>query len=69
MRIKYTLHAKEQILARKLHRVWVEETVRYPDETRKKLPKVYAIKKLNGITLKVVYTKQKYIKIITVFTI
>ena len=65
MEIIYTLHANEQINERKLSKVWVEETIKSPDEIRHKGNKHYATKKLNGNTLRVVYVKESYIKVIT----
>ncbi|MEK6964469.1 MAG: DUF4258 domain-containing protein [Nanoarchaeota archaeon] len=67
MKIVFTLHLKEQMKERKLEKVWIEETIKSPDETRKKGHKYYAIKKLNGNTLKVAYVKEKYIKVLTAF--
>ncbi|MBI4150018.1 hypothetical protein HY488_01295, partial [Candidatus Woesearchaeota archaeon] len=64
MEFTYTLHAEEQIEARKMPKIWVEETVKFPDVTKYQNGKYYAIKKLNGLTLKVVYTKERYINII-----
>lgn len=63
----YSLHAEEQIKERKIEKVWVEEAVKSPNQIEKDGDKYYVIKKLNGITLKIVYVKQKYIKIITVY--
>ena len=67
MKIVFTLHAKEQIEERKIHVVWVEETIKSPDKTNRIDHKYYAVKRLNGKTLKVVYTKEEGIKIITAF--
>ena len=69
MEIKYTLHAEEQIKERKILKVWVEETIKSPDKTKSAGHKFYIIKKLNGKTLKVIYVKEKYIKVITTFFI
>ncbi len=69
MAIRYTLHAKEQVEERKIHKIWVEETIRSPDVTRRNGHKYYVVKKLNGKTLKVVYVREKYIKVITSFFI
>jgi len=63
--IRYTLHAEEQIKERKFEKVWVEETIKFPDKTKHFGKRYYVQKKLNGIILKVVYIKQKYIKVIT----
>ena len=38
--------------------VWIEETIKWPDITKINGHKHYAIKKLNGKTMKVVYEKQ-----------
>ncbi|MBI2655309.1 DUF4258 domain-containing protein, partial [Candidatus Woesearchaeota archaeon] len=69
MEIIYTLHANEQINERKLSKVWIEETIKSPDEIRHKGHKHYATKKLNGNTLRVVYVKENYIKVITSYFI
>ena len=69
MFILYTRHAEEQIIERKVERVWIEETIKYPHITKRNENKYYVIRKLNGVSLKVVYVKEKYIKIITVFYI
>ena len=69
MDIIYTKHAEEQIEERKILKIWVEETVKFPDELRREDIKYYATKKLNGSTLRVVYTKENYIKIITSYFI
>jgi len=35
MKIIYTLHALEQIKQRKIIDIWIEETIKYPDETQR----------------------------------
>ena len=67
MRIEYTLHAKQQMQERKVEAVWVEETIKTPDETKKEGHKFYVAKRLNGHTLKVVYVKETFIKVVTAF--
>ncbi|MBI1970715.1 DUF4258 domain-containing protein [Candidatus Woesearchaeota archaeon] len=69
MEIQYTTHAKEQLMARKIMEVWIEETIKYPTYAVHIGYKYYAIRKLNGFTLKVVYTKENYIKVITAYFI
>ena len=69
MEIIFSFHAKEQIKERKIQLVWAEETIKYPDEIIKENNKYYAIKKLNGKTLKIIYIKERYIKVITLFFI
>ncbi len=65
MEIIYTAHAEEQLQERKIEKAWVEDTIKLPDITKRENHKYYVIKKLNGKVLKVVYVKEKYIKIIT----
>lgn len=67
MEIVYTLHAEEQIKERKYEKVWIEETIKRPDITQCFGDKYYASKKLNGLTIEVVYIKEKYIKVITAY--
>lgn len=68
MRIIYTKHAQEQIEERKINYLWVENTIKNPDFTeRRVLTKYLARKKLNGKSLEAVYVKERYIKIITVY--
>ncbi|MBI4148925.1 DUF4258 domain-containing protein [Candidatus Woesearchaeota archaeon] len=69
MDIRYTQHAREQIEERRIHPIWVEETITSPDETKRTGHKFFATKKLNGNALKVVYVKENYIKVITVYFI
>lgn len=65
MEIMYTLHAQDSVKERKILKAWVEETVKYPDFTQRFGNKYHVIRKLNGKTLKVVYVKERYIKVIT----
>jgi len=67
MEIKYTLHSEEQIKERKFEKVWIEETIKRPDHTNHFGNKYYVSKKLNGLTIEVVYVKEKYIKVITTY--
>jgi len=68
MNIVYTEHAEDQIRDRKFEKVWIEEAIKHPDKTiRESKNRYYAVKKLNGITIEVVYEKERYIKVITVY--
>lgn len=67
--IVYSRHVRENMDERKIHPVWVEETIRSPDVTTREGVKWYAVKRLNGKTLKVVYVKEKYIKVVTLYFI
>jgi hypothetical protein len=57
------------IKERKAEEVWVEEAIKSPDKIEKEFGKFYARKKLNGLSLEVVYIKEKYIKVLTVYWI
>lgn len=67
MKIEYSLHAWKRIGKRKLIKVWVEEAIRFPDKLERLGKKHYVTKRLNGVVLQVVYVKEKYIKIITLY--
>lgn len=69
MDIIYTIHPKQQLKERKVEQIWVDETIKYSDIIRRNGYKYYVIKKLNGKTLKVVFVKEKYIKVITAYFI
>ncbi|MDP4012471.1 MAG: DUF4258 domain-containing protein [Candidatus Nanoarchaeia archaeon] len=69
MEICYTYHAFKRINKRKLIKVWIEETIKSPDLIKRQESKYFIIKKLNGKTLKVVYEKTRYIKVITFYFI
>ncbi|NOZ80351.1 MAG: DUF4258 domain-containing protein [DPANN group archaeon] len=67
MDIIFTFHANEQIRERKIHLTWIKETIKFPDDIMRVGKKCYATKRLNGLSLKVVYVKEKHIKVITSF--
>ena len=69
MEIRYTLHAQEQMKERNIEPAWIEEAARFPHTIVSKKYKFYVTKKLNGKTIKVVFIKEKYIKIITSYFI
>ena len=69
MKIVYTRHLLEKVKEKKFTIEWVNETMKYSDFTRIESGKYYAVKKLNGITLEVVYLKERYIKVITCYMI
>ena len=70
MKIIFTRHAEEQIKERKIEKRLVEETIKYADKTRKEgKNKYYASRKINGFFLEVVYIRENYIKVITVYSI
>lgn len=68
MKIIFTKHAEEQIKERGIAKFLVEETIKYADKIRKEgRNKYYARRKINGLTLEVVYVRENYIKVITVY--
>ena len=67
MNIEYTKHLEQQIEERKIHKVWVNETIKSPDDLKRDGHKFYAVKKLNGKVLKVVFVKEKHIKVLLPF--
>lgn len=69
MRIVYTRHLLEKVKKKRFTIEWINETIKYPDYIRIKIDKYCATKKLNGITLEVVYVKERYIKVITCYLV
>ena len=67
MNIIYTKHATEQIKERKILNVWVEEAIKSPTQIKINGHKHYVTKRLNGNTLRVVYVRERYIKVITAY--
>lgn len=67
MEIIYTEHAKEQLQIRKILEIWVEETVHWPDSIRHEGTTHIARKRINGKSIEIVFEKEKYIKIITLY--
>ena len=65
--IIYTVHAEEQRKERNIEKVWIEEAIVSPDYTAREGNKYLVTKKLNGHAIEVVYVKEKYLKIITVY--
>ena len=69
MDVVFTNHAEYQLKERKADDVWVKETIKSPDIIKQVGNKFYVVKKLNGKTLKVVYVKEKYIKVVILYWI
>ena len=70
MEIVYTHHARNKIEKRKIYMTLVEETIKWPNYTRRvEQNKFIATRKLNGRSIEVVYIKEKNIKVITVYWI
>jgi len=67
MKIVLTQHVKEQMEERGISEDEVINTVKYPENTRKIDELYYAQKKTLQGVIEVVYEKQSYIKVITVY--
>ncbi|MBS3076426.1 DUF4258 domain-containing protein [Candidatus Pacearchaeota archaeon] len=65
MNFVFTNHAKQRMIEREIDLNKIKETILTPDYTISKETKFEAYKKFENKTLKVVYTKGKFIKIIT----
>ena len=65
--IIYTAYAEEQIKERNIEKAWIEEAIRSPDYIVREGQKYLVTKKLNWHAIEVVYVKEKYLKIITVY--
>jgi hypothetical protein len=69
MQIVFTEHAKERLKKRKITFEEVELALRNPNKTRKKGKKYIAEKDIGRAKIEIVYEKDKYIKIITIYYI
>jgi hypothetical protein len=69
LNIVFTKHAREQMNERGISEDEVLNTVKYPDKTMKR-GEVYMAQKLTSQRLiEVVYIRERYIKVITVYPI
>ena len=69
MKIMFTLHVKERIKKRKITEEEVITTINYPEHLNKRLGIYYARKNIGRGVIEVVYEKQNYIRVITVYWI
>ena len=67
MNIVFTKHAKEQMKERGITEDDVINAVKYPEKTKKISNIYYVQKKVIQGTIEVVYIKENYIKVITVY--
>jgi len=67
MEIVFTEHAKERLKKRKITEEEVKESIKYPDKVNKKEGKYYIQKNIGRAKIEIVYEKDKYIKIITIY--
>ena len=69
MKVIFTEHIKDRIKRRKLTEDEILNTIKYPEKIDKREVKYYAKKNIGRGKIEVVYEKDKYIKIITVYWI
>ena len=69
MRIVFTEHAKERIKKRGISEDEVTNTIKHPEKVEKKHGKYYARKNIGRGKIEVVYEKENYIKVVTVYWI
>ncbi len=67
MHIELTKHAKEQMKERGISEDEVINTIKYPEKTQKIDNVYYAQKSLGWANIEVVYIRENYIKVITVY--
>jgi len=67
MDIIFTEHAKERMKKRKITEEEIKEVIKYPEKTEKIEGKYYVQKNIQRANIEVVYEKDKYIKVITVY--
>jgi hypothetical protein len=69
MNIVFTEHAKERMKIRNISEDEVISTIKYPEKTEKIDDIYYVQKNLGRFILNVVYTRENYIKVITLYPI
>jgi hypothetical protein len=67
MQIILTEHAKERLKKRKITLEDVELAIKFPDKTRKEGEKYIVEKDLGRAKIEVVYVKDNYIKVVTLY--
>lgn len=69
MEIKFTLHSKERMKKRRISEEEVLMTIENPDKIIKKKGNYYSQKNIGRAKIEVVYEKDKYINVITLYYI
>lgn len=67
MKIVFTEHAKERMKKRKISEEEVIDAINYPNKLSKKEGNYYAEKNIIRANIEVVYEKENYIKVITIY--
>ncbi len=69
MKIVFTKHAENRLEKRKITKREVRDSIKQADKTEKKDNKYYIRKNIGRGKIEIVYEKDKYIKVITVYWI
>jgi len=69
MEIVFTEHVKDRIKKRRIGKDKIINAIKYPEKTIKKKGKYYVQRNIGSAKIEVVYEKDKYIKVITVYYI
>ncbi|MBS3065669.1 DUF4258 domain-containing protein [Candidatus Pacearchaeota archaeon] len=69
MEVIFTEHAKERLQRRDITEEEAISAIKYPDKTSKKEGRYYVQKDIGRAKIEIVYEKDKYIKIITIYYI
>ncbi len=69
MGIEFTIHAKDRLKKRKIKEKEVIEAINNPNKIKKEEGKYYIQKDIERGKIEIVYKKNKYIKIITLYWI
>lgn len=67
MEIIFTEHARERMKKRHITEEEIVNAIKYPDKTIKREGKYIAKKNIERANIEIVYEKDKYIKIITIY--
>ncbi len=69
MEIEFTEHAKDRLKKRKIKKEEIIQAINNPDKIKKEEGKYYVQKDIGRGKIEIVYNKDKYIKIITLYWI
>lgn len=67
MEIIFTKHALFRMKKRKITEDEIIQAIKFPEKTSKKEGKFYVQKNIDRANIEVVYEKDKYIKVITIY--
>ncbi len=67
MEIRYSLHAMQRMKRRHITSEDIKITLQFPERIRRQGKKILAARHIGRGTIEVVFTKGKYIRVITVY--